>query len=256
MTTTIRRLALYKAQEGAYLSDLEQLQASISLPSTIKMVFSLRKFTKFSAGLVVAWSFYYLGSQASKREYAYATSSPAHNIPAVYITDETDTIFDWPDSLNASLIGANQKFALASEWQGLSLAAIPGTDSNLYPLIPNVNATAAAISEPADWMLTLPSKSTYTALAGRVLKIKPENAKPDEYGYIYWAPAKIVSSYTLETSYLNVVCDSITVHPIESFPSGTLYATRVSVNASNHAGRNLSTTDPARIESWTRWNST
>jgi len=38
MSTLIRRYALWKAQEGTYVSELEQLQGSISLPSTPKPI--------------------------------------------------------------------------------------------------------------------------------------------------------------------------------------------------------------------------
>lgn len=109
MSTLVKRLALYRAQQGATVSDLEQLQASISLPSTIKTVFSLRKFTVSSAALVAVWSFYYLGSQSSKREYGYVASGPYHYIRAVYPTHDAP-IVDFnlkraTDQLNRRLVG-------------------------------------------------------------------------------------------------------------------------------------------------------
>ena len=58
VSTLVRRYALWKAQRGAYVSELEQLQGSISLPSTLKLIWSLRAFTTTSAALIGIWSFY------------------------------------------------------------------------------------------------------------------------------------------------------------------------------------------------------
>ncbi len=58
ISTLVRRYALWKAQRGAYVSELEQLQGSISLPSTIKLIWSLRAFTSTSVALIGVWSFY------------------------------------------------------------------------------------------------------------------------------------------------------------------------------------------------------
>ena len=58
ISTLVRRYALYKAQRGAYVAELEQLQGSISLPSTLKLIWSLRAFSTTSVALVGIWSFY------------------------------------------------------------------------------------------------------------------------------------------------------------------------------------------------------
>ena len=58
ISTLVRRYALYKAQRGAYVAELEQLQGSISLPSTLKLIWSLRAFSTTSVALVAIWSFY------------------------------------------------------------------------------------------------------------------------------------------------------------------------------------------------------
>lgn len=83
MATLVRRYALYKAERGAYLSELEQLQGSISVTGTLKMIWSLRAWKLTSVILCIVWAFYYLGSQAAKREFVLADSADYKNIPAL-----------------------------------------------------------------------------------------------------------------------------------------------------------------------------
>ena len=80
ISTFVKRFALWKAQRGAYLSDLEQLQGSVSLPSTLKLIWSLRSFGLKSILLAAVWSFYYLGSQAVKLEYRLTISDDYRNV--------------------------------------------------------------------------------------------------------------------------------------------------------------------------------
>jgi hypothetical protein len=81
----VRRWALYKAQQSACHLELKQLQASISLSSTVKMIGSLRSFGKMKIGLVPMWCFYYLGSQACKSEHALANSRPFRILPLAWL---------------------------------------------------------------------------------------------------------------------------------------------------------------------------
>ncbi|TKA77919.1 hypothetical protein B0A49_05466 [Cryomyces minteri] len=91
MTTLLKRFALWRAQRGdASVATLEQYQASVSLPSTLKAALSLRAFTLRSLGLILVWCFYYLGSQASSREFTLVSSDPYEIFPV------------WVPKLNAS----------------------------------------------------------------------------------------------------------------------------------------------------------
>jgi hypothetical protein len=94
IATLLKRFTLWKAQTGeATVAELEQYQASISLPSTLKMIVLLRAFSWTSVGLVLLWSWYYLGSQAVSREYTLQ-QSPKHK-PAnlVFINPEAPSPF-------------------------------------------------------------------------------------------------------------------------------------------------------------------
>jgi hypothetical protein len=55
IATLVRRYALWKAQKGASVAELEQLHSSISLPRTLSLVWSLRSWTLTSVSLILVW---------------------------------------------------------------------------------------------------------------------------------------------------------------------------------------------------------
>jgi hypothetical protein len=86
VATTVRRYALWKAEKGATLGQIEQLHSSISLTATLKAIWSLRRFTLTGLGLIFVWSWYYVGSQATAREYEYRDSD-SHTTQSVSFLD-------------------------------------------------------------------------------------------------------------------------------------------------------------------------
>ncbi|EXJ74612.1 uncharacterized protein A1O5_02909 [Cladophialophora psammophila CBS 110553] len=75
VSTTVRRYALWRAERGTTLGEIEQLHASVSLTATFKAIWSLRRFTFTGVALIFLWSWYYVGSQAATREYSYRNSA-------------------------------------------------------------------------------------------------------------------------------------------------------------------------------------
>ncbi|ETI26582.1 hypothetical protein G647_03360 [Cladophialophora carrionii CBS 160.54] len=86
VSTTVRRYALWKAEKGATIGEIEQLHASISLTATLKAIWSLRRFTFTGLALIFVWSWYYVGSQATTREYSYRDSD-SHTTQLVAFLD-------------------------------------------------------------------------------------------------------------------------------------------------------------------------
>ena len=86
ISTTVRRYALWKAERGATIGEIEQLHASISLTATLKAIWSLRRFTLTGLSLIFLWSWYYTGSQAATREYSYRDSA-SHSTQLVAFLD-------------------------------------------------------------------------------------------------------------------------------------------------------------------------
>jgi hypothetical protein len=52
----VKRLALWKAERGASVSTLEQIQASVSMTGTLNAIYQLQAWRWSSLGLVVLWS--------------------------------------------------------------------------------------------------------------------------------------------------------------------------------------------------------
>ena len=249
MSTLVRRLTLYKAQGGARVSDLEQLQASISLPSTIKMVFSLRKFSKISIILVLAWSFYYIGSQASQREYVYAISDPLRNLPAVFPSDHGPSDFDdgivLPSVLRSYAIDFHVDYY---ENTGSNPVSTPGIDFYGYPLIPDKSAWLEPFGtvKPGDWMdVSSLDEAFYVTWAGFPITIE------DPPGSGIWSQSRLLGHYSVNTSYFQVRCESVEMVPWDSYPRN---ATRnVSFNMTTRSNTSLAP-EARKFEVWTKWN--
>jgi hypothetical protein len=72
--TAMKRAALSWAQHGARLGNIEQLQGSVSLFSTLQFAFYLRS-VKFSLPLLLLWSLSPIGGQAALRQLETGTSA-------------------------------------------------------------------------------------------------------------------------------------------------------------------------------------
>ncbi|OAL23163.1 hypothetical protein AYO20_11031 [Fonsecaea nubica] len=251
ISTLVRRYALWKAQTGARIADLEQLQGSISLPSTIKLIWSLRAFTTMSAALVAIWSFYYLGSQASKQEFQRVDSKPYHKMTGYTAStgplsgfspnyDNTYLAFNI-DDLNAALITA---VGFTKSDYSAATAIPEGTDSIGSAVLPDLNA----ILDQGFWVNNvgyvaphpgrhgwvdvahqsqLKMNDDYSAFVGRATYFQ---LLSDGYGPIAIQINEFLGEYTLPTSYMAVNCGRPTILPYSSFPSGTFMNQSVSFN--------------------------
>lgn len=269
VSTFVRRFALWKAQRGAYVTDLEQLQGSISLPSTLKLVWSLRSFGLKSILLVLVWSFYYLGSQAVKLEYQLSLSTDfqsmkvaiqrpdavgyfSPNLTQAYDNshyknpnDEnesassgitplktTDTYFK---SILLDLMGMNGK-----EWGKVN----PGTNNG--PLIPDYYTFLGKIGQEnvidtirrkyAGWIDTSHRSTTgeeeipFVSFSGTTPSFYHNTNDAKNPTQNYPDDRALLGSYTQNhIGFLNVSCGGLTVLPLSSFP-GTDPDVLVSMN--------------------------
>ncbi|KAF2841036.1 hypothetical protein M501DRAFT_1048525 [Patellaria atrata CBS 101060] len=191
MNTAARRYALYKAQKGASVIELEQLQRSISLPSTVKLIWSLRVFGTLSWALIVLWSFYYLDSQATTLEYQFVNSDSFRNMyVAMNPPNYTFIFIDALDEPRPSIAPGESQGALSR-----ASSNTPGIDNNGGMIIPDlyyvvhpkedVIALAADTAiEPAHpgkdgWInVSKSSKNPYTSDIGQNL----EGPTPKKFG--------------------------------------------------------------------------
>ncbi|KIX97439.1 uncharacterized protein Z520_06891 [Fonsecaea multimorphosa CBS 102226] len=276
ISTLVRRYALWKAQTGARVSDLEQLQGSVSLPSTLKLIWSLRAFTSMSAALVAIWSFYYLGSQASKQEFqrvdsrAYhkmdgdtASAGPLSGFSSSY--DNTDLSFSI-DELNAALIAA---VSFTKPDYDSSTAIPKGTDSIGSAVLPDLNAimdqgwsVGSGFVPPHPgrhgWVNVahqsqLQDSDDYSAFIGRGTYFELIS---DAGGAAAIQINQFLGEYTLPTWYFAVNCGRPTILPYASFPKGTYMNQSVAFNMTqirSDAPRDIAGHPLREFELSTRW---
>ncbi|EXJ74575.1 uncharacterized protein A1O5_02871 [Cladophialophora psammophila CBS 110553] len=251
ISTLVRRYALWKAQTGARVSDLEQLQGSISLPSTLKLIWSLRAFTTMSAALVAIWSFYYLGSQASKQEFQRVDSRSYHQINGYTASTSLQSGFSSSygntyhsfsiDDLNAALIAA---VSFTKPDYNSPTATPKGTDSIGSAVVPDLNA----ILDQGWWVNDIgyvsprPSRHGWVNVAHQSQLMKSDDysafigratyfeLSSDAYGPIFQQINGFLGEYTLPTRYLAVKCARPIILPYETFPDGTYMNQSVSLN--------------------------
>lgn len=271
MATAIRRYALYKAQHGAYLADLEQLHASISFPDTIKMVFFLRKFNWLSLILLLVWCFYYLGTQSQILEYTFATSDSLRNNEAAYPNERARFNFtsqrEEPGSF-INIINTEMKAYLETPAAELVWTEA-GVDQDGFVLIPDMHIERSdsrgrplitprqrSQQELESWMTIHPNSEQYTSGSGKKLylhlkDLHTNSSKGGAWNYVGPPEGeKVIGGGTFTTSFLHVQCDSPEPRPLTEFPSGVATGMTTCMNMT-------STTDSNSIrafELWHRWN--
>ncbi|KAK5050769.1 hypothetical protein LTR84_003328 [Exophiala bonariae] len=277
MSTLVRRYALWKAQEGAYVPELEQLQGSISLPSTFKLIISLRAFTLTSVALVSVWSFYYLGSQASKREFEQVSSAKFHKMVGYtggpdYLSGLNPAFVSDPDSQPFSIKRVDSDFWFAMAWSDqVQQPNRWGTDSAGSALIPDLNALLRTgyYLEPGNWDIHIPTpgrhgwvdvskqsliQQFYSSYTGRQVWFqKPKLVTNGQHDY---QVNSFLGDYTVTTSYLDVGCSAPNLLPFESFPNGTYLSQGISMNMTkprDDAPRDSQSQPLREFELWIRW---
>ncbi|KAK5096205.1 hypothetical protein LTS08_007811 [Lithohypha guttulata] len=268
VSTLLRRYALWKAQKGSYISELEQLQGSMSVTSTLTLIWSLRSWSTTSVGLVVVWTFYYLGSQANKRELMPVNSESFHSIPLGFMGPNYPSWFagyTGQYQTGAALKSADVGFASAVQFSQ-ALVSRPGMDINGNALVPDINSILQARPD-AIYDSRLPKYYGWLSVGNQT------EAKMDQHyaSYTGQFPAvyatssrkiedatwwQMLGDYNYTTSYFNINC-SIPIFSIyETFVNGTLDSTRISLNMTP-----ISTTAPKDIHGntirsfdyWVRW---
>lgn len=264
VTTVVRRLALYKAQEGATIAKLEQLQASISLPGTLRAAWSLRCFkSRTSVVLLLIWTFYYLGSQATTSEYGYRLSSASHKLPMVYFNVKKPSMFysSYSTVKVTELALSNINAIYNTFTMVLSNANIPtASDLNGAVLLPLLRADGTPrFGQPRlqrglhDYYdVSDPSKVIYTSYVGMPIF----TLLPGEYGI--WSINGMQGNYNLNASYFNASCEVMGIQNASSFPRNTDPQTQISINTTSHADPKILRPEdaPAQFDIWARFNST
>lgn len=275
IATLFKRFALWKAQEGATVAELEQYQASISLPGTLKMIVLLRAFSWTSAGLLLLWSWFYLGSQAVSREYAAAASPPFGSRVLLFPSAEALSIFEAstpPTNVNITMVNAafmgamqvnsqtmeerskqQEKATKAGDKNQISKNSLDVSDTFNAALIPLMETYPDSGLGPKDVhgvrQVDEDGIIEYSANAGvPVLMTTRKIHKPgdcqghgDECAYFDFHD-KFMGKYSLSTSYIFPNCSDVIYSGPEAFPQNALNWTTF-INPTNHTVGDLPTVD-------------
>lgn len=266
ISTLVKRYALYRAQRGAYVSDLEQLQGSVSMTSTLKLVLCLRSWSTQSIVLCLIWCFYYLGSQAAKREFAIANSSYFESLPAASFNFSGPTVFTILEDDAGSLgdpgegnyatwssifSSVNDRLSAFKDGVGLRKESglidfSRGSDRTGWALVPDI---ALAINPDLDIMQRSPGNLSESDVTSQI----PKSKAPDRRGWVpvsvqsqnvytslighplytykptrnYTDMYKIVGSYDFKTAYLNIGCGVPAKHEYADFPDRMANGTKL-----------------------------
>lgn len=263
ISTFVKRFALWKAQKGAYVTDLEQLQGSVSLPSTLKLVWSLRSFGLQSVLLVLVWSFYYLGSQAVKMEYQLSPSDRPHQIKAAVQRSDAPSYFDSDPSTIYNLSGYTPEdpqftFRNGSDidrlniyFQALQLEKTGGGGEGFShlnpgfrngPLVPDYRWVSdqpydrTALAKPrrefGGWQdYSRRSQMLFISDTSTPIRLSERQMTDGVPYYRLGNDQRLLGSYTLyNISYLNITCGDLFVLPISAFPGQADNNTSISFN--------------------------
>jgi hypothetical protein len=227
IATLVKRYALWKGQEGATVAELELYQASVSLPSTIKMIVLLRQFSLASVALVFIWSWYYLGSQAVSREYGFQLSSRKIHTNLIFPSAEVTSKFQNASGIQTvDLSNLNSYFNSVTGSDGsIGRPSVDGTDRAGNALLPMLNPSFQANKE---WCNT---RNDNVALGDCVIAYASSIGIPvfsSDPRSTAW-----VGTFQLSTSYIYANCDGPTIGNASDFPLGALPALKTSFNVTN-----------------------
>lgn len=218
VSTTVRRFALWRAEKGATIGEIEQLHASISLPATLKAIWSLRAFTFTSLGLVFVWTWYYAGSQASSREYSYQDSSPLRQVDVAFLGPQAKSAFQDGiiDGLSPvrktdmtaryhmySQFTAGTQKDNAQDAKSINGADIYGATLTPWYGPPRGSSWADMEFDDEGW-LEIREMSTQPVVSSIGTSLYRRNMSRTVVNE--WYPSKMIGSYTYNTSHFQANC--------------------------------------------------
>ncbi|KAJ9656988.1 hypothetical protein H2198_004588 [Neophaeococcomyces mojaviensis] len=257
MGTLFRRLALWKAQRGAHLADLELLQASVSPTSTLRVMWSLRRFTLASFAVASAWIWYYVGSQAAVQEFRLRdTFDPQEHRIAILNADAPSPFEDgsWDDYTQIQKTDMTSMFhvysqkskgetsgAVSSDIAGDALPFVVTND-----LMKNANKDGwVHTPHTSDWQIT--------QSIGAHFYVNDLLDTTDAGFNGSWHAQQMIGSYQFNASYLYVQCSGLTLGT-EKAPAGLTQYIQMAFNMTN------TTTNPSdntfrTFSFWNKYNS-
>lgn len=261
ISTLLRRYALWKAERGATVAELEQYQASVSLPSTLKAIWSLRAFTITSIGLLFLWGWYYAGSQAIQREYALVDSDAFRHINLTYLSSSAASALD---------SGAFDTYSQVAKTDIVSLFHLysqntPMSNPSSTYQFPNSDIAGYALplaydfndekTIPGHWMKVLDKDRLnwvkVSSIGNKIYIPKADDPAGSASDTGLWIDDQMVGKYKYNYSYVDIYCSQAVVSS-DPAPNGSwpTFTTILNMTSSNNT---LSDTAARTMDLWVRY---
>jgi hypothetical protein len=214
------------------------------------MIFLLRAFSWTSLGLVLLWSWYYLGSQSVSREYQWTTTlSGAHKSRVIFQNPEAPSIFQnaSADLTTVRLDSINSQFSTSFSFRGIGQVS-DKYDINGNAILPLMNQSTGAgspVGQPDKhhWQ-TISAEADKDTVMFSSLSGTPVYGFSTQLGMSRW-----IGSYEMATSYIYSDCATPIFHDVKDFPSGLSSAWGTSFNMSSKTAPD----GGPILDVWQRW---
>jgi hypothetical protein len=260
-STMVKRWALYKAERGGYLAELEQLQSSTSLPSTAKMIWSLRRFGMLSGGLIFLWSFYYLGSQACQREYQLVDSKPYRKL-RIAIAEPTlpsqFAVANMSSADNSEDLQIYVRSTIVSWYSKMMERQSTGYDYLGFPLPPMIETISKKTPSAVDKFLgRIPWSKVGSMMTQEFASyIGPQISTMTPDGNVDFLLAdQFLGEMTFGYEYFFVKCSEPEKRAFGDFPNSTIATSDVAINftSNDRFVKDGQPTVPKQFQLWGRY---
>lgn len=191
---------------------------------------TLRNFSVASCSLTLLWCLYYLGSQASQREYTYQTIDSVGDVPIALPLQQLVSIFQYGAEVDYGqvLTYVNSIYLTALAQKATSIPN--GYDTFGFPLTPwfGVDADGNTTSESDKWHnVSKPQLQSYVSFVGwPIYTYNSHGALPN-------LAINVIGDYTYNTSHLEARCEPpLLRHDFETWQSVLQYKTRINISES------------------------
>ncbi|KAL2821317.1 hypothetical protein BDW59DRAFT_174183 [Aspergillus cavernicola] len=192
----MRNYALWRAQNGAALGLIEQLNGSTSFAGTIELALALRHRDLLMIPILLLWAMSPLGGQGALRMISQAPSSVPGDLSVAYLNMNVS-------DGNIPLVGSSSTADILAPLNAIYTTLILSSEEAKaspsdvwgWPKIPSLLSLGSSIDDDNPWRpVPADAPVTYTSLVGHVLQGIP----PDSY-----------AEFPIESSYFDFDCHMI-----------------------------------------------
>ena len=251
--TLFKRLALWKAQRGATLAELELLQASVSPTSTLRVMFSLRMFKITSLAMAATWIWYYAGSQAAQRELTIRNSGDALDWRFAILSPDAQSPYEdgtWSHYSPVETIDMSSRYHIYSQdTRGpLFYTAVSDVEEDALPFVftdaqtdEEFFSTWTPVENRTAWQLASSIGARYY-----VNKLNTSDTEDNRH----WYSKRMIGEWAYNSSLINMQCSNLKLSEKKP-PLGLLDSMTMAFNLTNST---TNANDQRTFDFWQRYN--